>query len=57
MDWFEPDDVENSELVQAHSYDRTFIVSGPVVKVYKDADLQDNQRKLEFDMKFPIIKN
>ena len=32
------DDHENSESIQAQGYDRTFIVSGPVVKVYKKGD-------------------
>ena len=31
-------EIENSESVQAHTYDRTFVVSGPVVKIYKEAD-------------------
>lgn len=45
---------DNTESVQAHTYDRTFVVSGPVVKVYKQA--QDDQ-KLQFDMSLPILKN
>lgn len=48
---FDPDQ-ENSEAIQAQTYDRTFIVNGPVVKVYKPET--DN---LQFNMNFPILKN
>ena len=52
----EDEDDENSESVQAQSYDRTFIVSGPVVKVYRKAEA-DEGRSLAFDMSLPILKN
>jgi superfamily II DNA or RNA helicase len=42
--------------VQAQSYERTFIVSGSVVKVYKKAEA-DEGRSLTFDMNLPILKN
>lgn len=52
-------DNENRESVQAQSYDRTFVVNGPVVKIYKSAeeetDLQ-NQR-MEYVMHLPVMKN
>jgi len=55
---FDDSELENSESIQAHGYDRTFIVSGPVVKVYKEADHQDSEHHgLAFDMKFPILRN
>lgn len=50
------DEEENSESVQAQSYDRTFVVSGPVVKVYKKGDTQ-NGRSLVYDMNLPVLKN
>ena len=31
-------DGENKELIQAQSYDRTFILNGPIVKVYQNAE-------------------
>ena len=45
-------DQENSEAIQAHSYDRTFIVNGPTVKVY-----QNNADHLQFNMNFPALRN
>jgi len=31
-------DNENRESIQAQGYDRTFVVNGPVVKIYKSAE-------------------
>ena len=31
-------DGDNSECLQALAYDRAFVVNGPVVKVYKNGD-------------------
>ena len=51
---FTDDDIEyeTSEQIQAHSYERTFVVQGPVVKVYKRGDDSVN-----YDMSFPVLKN
>ena len=53
------EDADNRESVQAHSYDRTFIVSGPVVKVYKQADAQEDRGKLalNYEMALPKLKS
>ena len=50
---FDESELDNSESLQAQSYDRTFIVSGPVVKVYKEAE-NNAGHNLAFDMSFPI---
>lgn len=49
----------NRESIQAQSYDRTFIVSGPVVKVYKQAEEQDLRNKvaLAYEMALPKLKD
>ena len=52
-------DGKNKECLQAMSYDRAFVVSGPVVKVYKnseDEDLADQQR-LKYLMHCPVMKD
>lgn len=49
--------IENSESVQAHTYDRTFVVQGPIVKVYKEADQQSSERGIQYESKLPKIKN
>lgn len=53
------DDPDNRESLQAHSYDRTFIVSGPVVKVYKSAEEQEARGKvaLSYEMALPKLRN
>lgn len=53
----ELDELENSESVQAHTYDRTFVVQGPVVKIYKEADEQSSERGIKYETKLPRIKN
>ena len=52
----------NRETLQAQSYDRTFILNGPVVKVYETAEesglgnVYDHQ-KISFVTDLPTIKN
>lgn len=52
----------NRETLQAQSYDRTFILGGPVIKVYQTAEesglgnVYDHQR-ISHVMDMPIIKN
>ena len=49
----------NRETLQAQMYDRTFTLHGPVIKVYKTAD-EDNDgphQRLAHQMNFPKIKN
>ena len=42
-------------------YDRTFILNGPIVKVYKNAEDsivgERTYQKLDHQMDFPVIKN
>ncbi|CDW81218.1 UNKNOWN [Stylonychia lemnae] len=53
---------DNRELIQAQSYDRTFILNGPVVKVYQNAEDSgignhyDHQR-LNHCLDLPVIKD
>lgn len=51
---FDDSELQNSEAVQAQNYDLTFVASGPVVKVYKNA--QDHP-SLEHHMNLPVLKN
>ena len=53
----EDSDDENTESIQAQSYDRSFVINGPQVKVYKKADEGDNQRGLILDSNLPILFN
>ena len=48
-------EIENSESIQAHTYDRTFVVSGPIVKIYKEANEQN--QGIQFESKLPKMKN
>ena len=48
---------ENSEIVQAHGYDRQFLVQGPIVKVYKRGEEDGDQLKLQQIQNFPLLKN
>jgi hypothetical protein len=46
------DENENRESLQAHTYDRSFVISGPVVKVYKPSEDQNsNTHSIVFDQK------
>jgi hypothetical protein len=55
---FDESELENSQMIQAQGYDRSFIVSGPVIKVFKDADHEDSQlRRLALDMTLPVLRN
>ena len=52
----------NKELIQAQTYDRTFILNGPIVKVYQNAEesglgnVYDHQR-LVHCLDLPAIKD
>ena len=51
---------ENKECLQALAYDRAFVVNGPVVKVYKngeDEDQGDDQQRLKYLMHLPVIRD
>lgn len=51
-------DSENTESLQAMSYDGTFVVSGPVVKVYRQADADDPENdKLSLIKNFPLLRD
>ena len=51
-------DSENSESLQAMQYDSTFVVSGPVVKVYRQADANDPENdRMALIKNFPILKD
>ena len=36
-------DGDNKECLQALAYDRAFVVSGPVVKIFKNGEDEDEQ--------------
>lgn len=51
---------DNKECLQALAYDRAFVVNGPVVKVYKNGDDEDqdeDQQRLKYLMHLPIIRD
>ena len=52
-------DGDNKECLQAMQYDRAFVLSGPVVRVYKNSDDQDadNQQRLKYLMHLPVVKD
>ena len=52
-------DGENKECLQAMSYDRAFVVNGPVVKVYKNSEEEDqtDQQRLKYLMHLPVMKD
>ena len=49
----------NKETVQAYCFDRTFVLNGPIIKVYKNAEdeAQNNYQQLVEEMSFPLIKD
>ena len=53
----EDSDDENTESIQAQSYERSFVINGPQIKVYKKADEGDSQRGLVLDSNLPILFN
>lgn len=50
------DEYENSQQLQAFTYDRSFVASGSVVKVYEPVDELDNERKNALKHSFTIDK-
>ena len=51
-------DRNNEETLQAHSYDRAFVVNGPVIKVYKNSEeIDKHQQKLQYLMHMPPLKD
>ena len=40
------------------SYDRAFVINGPVIKVYKNSDeIDKHQQKLQYMMHLPLLKD
>ena len=52
-------DGQNRECLQAMAYDRAFVVSGPVIKVYKNSedDDENDQNRLKYLMHLPVIRD
>jgi len=54
-------DGENRECIQAMAYDRAFVINGPVVKVYKNGDEEDegqsDSNRLKYLMHLPVIRD
>ena len=53
-------DAGNTECLQALAYDRAFVVNGPVIKVYKngeDEDQSSDQQRLKYMMHLPVIRD
>ena len=52
-------DGENRECLQALAYDRAFVVSGSVIKVYKNGEdeAESNQSRLKYLMHLPVIRD
>jgi len=47
----------NKECLQAFSYNRAFVINGPVVKVYKTEEEEQEEQRLKYIMHFPLIKD
>ena len=51
-------DGSNQETLQAFSYDRAFVMNGPIVKVYKNSEeIDEHQHKLKYIMHMDPIKD
>lgn len=49
---------QNKEFIQVLSYDRAFLVKGPVVKIYKNQESREGpHQKLEYVMHLPVFKD
>mmetsp|Transcript_29781 Transcript_29781/g.28950 ORF Transcript_29781/g.28950 Transcript_29781/m.28950 type:complete len:87 (+) Transcript_29781:462-722(+) len=52
-----PESERNKETISATLYDRTFVLNGPIIKVYKTDDQMASSTKLVKEINFPVIKN